>query len=293
MTCYNCIFPPCRTNLHQPHITQHTMNQCTVNLFQVKSPTFHPSLYQWQWPWMAPHVQLSANMWGTANATDRKELSGSGHVSQFTQVDGLNKSSDGHDNLKGCNQQLASQYTIHTLGNKSSHPKRAPVPYPSGTQNGLKKPLLGLNPDGLLYPQHHQLQSRSSVPGSPTKSTPHQNGYTFTITDYPAKYLSKSLSKFPPHSNIELNCHQLKPDSLPYILPVHNQTLQTPRGVAPLQPPAATVMETPAKKEYRYRPPRGQTPPKGYVCHLCFIDGHHYIYDCPKVQLRTLYYIII
>ena len=93
----------------------------------------------------------------------------------------------------------------------------------------------------------------------------------------------QSLSKFPPHSNFELNCHQLKPDSLPYILPVHNQTLQTPRGVAPLQPPAATVMETPAKKEYR--PPRGQTPPKCYICHLCFVDGHHYIYDCPKVQL--------
>ena len=85
-----------------------------------------------------------------------------------------------------------------------------------------------------------QFKSCVSVPGSPTKSTPHQNGYTFTITDYPAKYLSKSPSKFPPHSNSEPNCHQLKPDSLPYILPVHNQTLQTPRGVAPLQPPAAT-----------------------------------------------------
>ena len=258
------------------------MNHCAVNLFQAKGHAFHPSLYPWQWPWMVPNVQLPADMWGTADA--RSSISGSRHVSEFTQVGGLNRSSDGCDNLKGCrfgNKQATSPFIQHPSGCvqlQTSHLDHTPVPYP---RNGLKKTLLGLKPDGFVFPQDHQLQGRNNVHDSPTSTIPRQNGYI--LTDYPAnKSLSHRNLQLEPSSHLEPNSHQLRPDSLPYILPVHNPTL---RGVALPQPPAATPVEPPTRKDCRCRPQRGQTPPKGYICHLCFTDGHHYIYDCPKVQL--------
>ena len=145
-------------------------------------------------------------------------------------------------------KQPTFQYGLHTSGSEQDSHYQAPMrPSPSqgGAQNRYKKhALLGLKPDEILiHPQQY------NAPALLNKSTPCQNGCNFSVPGYRTIPFAHQLAIHQKHNSFVAGRSTM-----------HHST-----------------------KKCNCKPPKGQKPPEGYVCHLCFTAGH-YIYDCPKVS---------
>ena len=190
------------------------------------------------------------HLWGTTASKPE-------HVSRFTQQLGGKGGKTWPTDGLGSTLQVYTysskhptfQYGLHTLGsNQDSHCQAPMRPSPSqgGAQNRYKKPaLLGLKPDGILI--HSQ---QYNAPGLLNKSTPSpENGCNFS---------------FPGHHTIPF----------PHQPAIHQKDNSFVAGRSTMHH---------STKKCNCKPPKGQKPPEGYVCHLCFTAGH-YIYDCRKVS---------
>ena len=271
-----------------------TMQQYAV--IQMKGhATSHPSPYQRLG--IATPTPLG-HLWST---TASKPEHASWLTQQLGGKGGKTRATNGLDSTLQVytysSKQPTFQYRLHTSGSEQDSHYQAPMrPSPSqgGAQNGYKKPaLLGLKPDGILiHPQQY------NAPGLLNKSTPCQNGRNFSLPGYhtipfahqPAvhqkdsNFVAGSPYSHPtmPHSTMHHATIQPTGQHLSPVFSSPNKN-QTPGGV-PSEPVGTSWPDSRKKKECNCKPPKGQKPPEGYVCHLCFTAGH-YIYDCPKVSI--------